>query len=101
MNSREKGKRGEREFAKAMTELGIPSRRGVQHCGGEDSPDVRCDLPGYHFEVKRTEKLRIWDAVAQAEGDCGANVPVVAHRANGKDWVVVLRLEDFVRLAKP
>jgi Holliday junction resolvase len=39
--SREKGKRGELELAAELRRLfGIEARRGVQYCGGGDSPDV-------------------------------------------------------------
>ena len=55
MNSLEKGKRGEREAAKAMAEhLGCVAKRGVQYQGGVDSPDVVHNIAGLHVEVKRT-----------------------------------------------
>lgn len=98
-SSREKGKRGEREFAEALRGLGVEARRGAQHRGGEGSPDVVTSLDGFHFEVKRTEKLSLWPSVEQAKRDAGQGVPVVAHRANRREWIAILRLEDFVELA--
>lgn len=73
--------------------------RGAQHRGGPDAPDVRTTIDGVHFEVKRTEALRLWDALAQAVADAGNNVPVVLHRSNGKPWIAVVRLDDLPRLA--
>ena len=58
--SRNKGQRGEREFASELRRLfGIDARRGVQYCGGADSPDVITDFDEIHFEVKRTERLSL------------------------------------------
>lgn len=58
-----------------------------------------CEGLGFvHFEVKRTESLSIYTAMAQAMIDCGAKVPVVAHRRNNKDWLCVLRADDLLDL---
>ena len=58
VNSKQKGARGEREFAKFLTDRGYPATRGVQYQGGPESPDVVCKpLSRYHFEVKYTEKF--------------------------------------------
>ena len=99
--SRDKGKRGEREVAEFLRSHGIAARRGVQYQGGPDSPDVAHDIDGLHFEVKRTEKFRLYDALEQAIGERkDGDIPVVWHRSNGRPWVVVLRAEDFLALAK-
>ncbi len=96
-NSREKGARGEREFARLLREhYTVDARRGVQYKGGPDSPDVE-GIPGIHFEVKRTERLSLYEAMAQAERDCGDRVPVVAHRRNGKEWLLIIREKDVNR----
>lgn len=98
MMSKRKGKTGEREVAELLRQAGFAARRGQQFSGGGDSPDVVHDLPGVHIEVKRTERLAMWDALAQAGRDAppGA-VPTVFHRANGKPWVVVLDAAAFLR----
>lgn len=101
-SSREKGKRGEREFATALVKRGFDgARRGQQYRGGEHSADVVCaELSPLHFEVKRTEALRLWEALEQAERDAGqGEIPVVAHRANDRPWVVILKLDDLLTLA--
>lgn len=98
-NSNRKGKAGERELARELTRLfGLECRRGQQHKGGADSPDV-VGIPGVHWEAKRVERLNLADAMAQAIRDAGESVPVVAHRRNRGEWLVTLRLDDLPRLA--
>lgn len=110
MNSRTKGKVGELEFAALLREHGYENaRRGQQHRGGGDSPDV-IGLPGFHPEVKRTERFHLYDAVDQARRDSDGTglVPIVAHRCNNDrragscrgDWLFVLGAADFFRLLK-
>lgn len=98
--SREKGERGEREAAAEIRRLfGVEARRGVQYHGGPDAPDVRTAIDGVHFEVKRRESFRLQAALAQAIADASDKVPVVLHRANGKPWVAIVRLDDLPQLA--
>ena len=97
--SKNKGKRGELECAAELRRLfGVDAQRGVQYRGGTDSPDVITDFEGIHFEVKRTERLSLYPAMQQAVNDCGGRIPVVCHRANGKEWLAVVRLNDLPRL---
>jgi len=97
-NSRDKGKVGEREVAALLREYGYEGKRGVQYQGGTDSPDVQ-GLPGIHIEVKRTEALQLWSAMAQAKEDAApGSVPTVWHRPNQKDWVVILDAREFMKL---
>ncbi|MFC6592386.1 hypothetical protein ACFP81_10545 [Deinococcus lacus] len=96
--SREKGKRGEREFAKALTAAGFEARRGVQFAGGQDSPDVACQELvelGYHIEVKRYATCQMFSPamvaawVAQAQADAGTRTPIIAHRWDRqREWWV-------------
>lgn len=99
MNSREKGKRGERQWRDELRANGYAARRGQQFCGSADSPDVVCDaLPWVHFEVKAVEKLNIEDAMQQARRDGVGKVPVVAHKRNFSTWLVTMDAETFFRL---
>lgn len=98
INSKQKGNRGERELAAFLKDHGIDARRGQQFSGSPDSPDVVHDIPGIHIEVKRTERLSLYKALQQAREDCGEDVPTVWHRANRKQWVVILDAEDFLRM---
>ena len=95
--SREKGKRGEREIASILREYGYDARRGVQYKGGQDSPDV-IGLPGTHIEVKRTERLNLYDALSQSKADAGDDMPIVIHRKNNAEWVVIQPLSDWINL---
>lgn len=96
--SRDKGKRGERELAGILRGYGYSAGRGRQYRGGADSPDV-AGLPGIHIEVKRTERLSLYDAMAQARADAaGRAMPAVFHRRNDCPWLVVMTLEDWIAL---
>ena len=98
--SRQKGKRGEREAAAAIqAALKIDARRGQQFSGSEESPDVVTSLDKIHIEVKRTESLRMWDALSQAESDSGSKLPVVLHRKNKKRWVAICYLDDLLEVS--
>jgi len=98
--SRNKGAQGEREWARFLTDHGFPAHRGRQYHGGAGTPDVAGGIPGTHAEVKRCERLNLYAALEQVTGDAGDSMPYVAHRRNGKPWVVVMRAEDFVKLCK-
>jgi Holliday junction resolvase len=101
MNSREKGKRGERAWRDALREAGFDARRGQQFSGSPESPDVVCDdLWWMHFEVKCVERLNIEDAMDQARRDAGGAVPVVAHKRRHRRWLVTLEAKDFFRLLR-
>jgi Holliday junction resolvase len=102
MISKRKGKTGELEVAALLREYGFEGKRGVQYQGGKDSADVT-GLPGFHIEVKRTEKLNLEAAMAQARADCEdrtVNTPVVFHRKNKNDWVVILDVHAFLNRVK-
>lgn len=100
MNSRDKGKRGERLWAEFLRDHGwTQARRGQQYRGGEDSPDVVEGIPGTHCEVKFRESLNIYAAMHQAQSEARAgNMPYVAHKRNRTQWLVTITGEDFVEL---
>lgn len=101
MNSRQKGCRGEREWASFLRDHGYEAERGQQRAGGKDSPDVKTNMPNIHFEVKRTNRLRLEDAVAQSRRDAGDDeMPVVAYRKDHGKWLVIVDAEDFMTLFK-
>lgn len=101
MNSRQKGKRGELELAHILkTSYGYEARRGQQYCGANGDADV-VGLPGVHIEVKRTERFKLYDAMKQSERDAKDDeIPVVITRKNNEQWVVCIKLEDFIELYK-
>ena len=99
MNSRNKGANGEREAAEFLRAHGFEAKRGQQHAGGVDSPDVITDLP-FHVEVKRVEKLNLESACDQARKDSAGGQWIVLHRKNRKPWLVTLDAETFLNIVK-
>ena len=101
VNSKQKGARGERELAKILREYGYEgAKRSQQYCGANGDADVIDALPGIHIECKRTEKLKLYDAVEQAKNDSKGtqHLPAVFHRKNKGEWVVIMPLEDWMKL---
>jgi Holliday junction resolvase len=99
VNSIEKGKQGEREFARLCRDNGYDCRRGQQY-NGIDGQDV-VGLSGIHVECKRVERLNIYDAMSQAMRDRKTSeIPIVAHRKNNHKWLVTMKAEDWFRLYK-
>ena len=102
INSKRKGKNGELEAAHEISRVfGVEARRGQQFSGGEDSPDVISGIPGVHWEVKRTNRLQIRKAVAQASADAGSEqLPIVLHRWDRGPSQLDVPLEDLPELAR-
>jgi len=98
MNSKSKGARGERELSTKLREHGYDTRRGQQYCGANGDADV-IGLYGVHIECKRTERLNLYEAMAQSIHDARAGeLPAVFSRKNNSDWLVTMRLDDWVSL---
>lgn len=98
INSKDKGKRGEAELARKLTEYGYKSRRGQQYAGANGDPDV-VGLDGIHIECKRVERLNLYDAMAQSIRDARKmEKPAVFHRKNYSEWLVTMRLDDWIEL---
>ena len=101
MNSKRKGKVGELEACAALREhLGVTAHRAQQYCGSAGDADLQTSLAGVHFECKRTENLRLYEAVEQAESESGGKVPVVLHRRNKKPWLAIVPLDRLAELAR-
>lgn len=101
VNSKRKGAAGERELAHKLNEYGFNTRRTVQYNGKAD--DGQADLvglPNIHIEAKRVEKLNLQDAMAQAIHDAKGKLPAVFHRKNHCEWLVTMRLSDWMELYK-
>ncbi len=102
MNSREKGKRGEREFRDVLREAGYcKTFRGVQFRGGRDSPDVICpELPEIHWEVKRSQKSKPLDWMIQANADCRERKPIVVWKRNNSPWIAFITVRDLLEIIR-
>ena len=103
INSIQKGKAGERELAKKLREYGFDCRRGQQYSGVEGEDVV--GLSGIHIEVKRVERLNIYDAVDQAKRDSDYKalpfedkLPAVFHRKNHCEWLVTMPLTAWIEI---
>lgn len=97
-SQREKGKRGELELAHMLQRYGYECRRGQQYSGANGDADV-VGLPGIHIECKRVEKLNLEKAVEQSFNDALPDeLPAVFHRKNREDWMVTMRLDDWMKL---
>ena len=100
INSKRKGAEGERSLARKLKEYGYDTRRSVQYNGKAE--EVQADLlglPNIHIECKRVEKLNIHNAMAQAIHDAkDGELPTVFHRKNNCEWLVTMKLEDWVKL---
>ena len=93
--ARRKGQAGERELAAVLSAMGLPSHRTGQTVGIDGVPDVQT-IPGVHIECKRTEAIRIHDAMSQARCDAMAGtIPVVCHRRNHDRWLLTVALADL------
>lgn len=106
MNSNRKGSAGERELLKLLRGFGFSdaTRNDQRYVGGEGNPDISLTFRGIpiHIEVKRREKLRLFDAVIQATTDADISAfPVVVHRSSRQPWLVTFTLADFFRFAQP
>lgn len=99
-NGKRKGKEGELELARKLQEYGYDAKRSVQYNGKDGQADV-IGLPHIHVEVKRVEKLNIYDAITQAIRDAkNGNLPAVFHRKNRCNWLVTMELDDFMKVYK-
>lgn len=99
INSRRKGAEGERSLAKKLKEYGYDCRRTVQYCGKSGEAADIIGLPGIHIECKRVERLNLEDAMAQSKRDARqGEIPTVMHRKNNCEWLVTMRLDDFMRI---
>lgn len=100
INSKQKGSRGELELANKLKEHGFDCRRSVQYCGSNGDADI-VGLNGIHIECKRVESLSLYKALSQAKSDAkNGDFPVVMHRRNNCEWVVIQPLETWIEMYK-
>lgn len=102
INSKLKGCEGEREFAKLLQKFGYEdAKRGQQFCGINGDADVVGGPEGFHFEIKRVERLNIYDAVEQSKRDAReGEKAIVAHRKNRREWLITMTADSFFEILK-
>jgi len=109
--SRTKGAGGERELCALLSDAFgqvVKRKLGQARDSGHD-----IDLPPFRIEVKRRKRIaNLYEWMGQASNTfCFvlhpdgtktdlSDTPVVALRADGKDWLVVMRLDDWIKLAR-
>lgn len=104
--SRNKGKAGEREVARALREiLGDVVRRCWERAQerGPDAARHDLDVPGWAGEVKRYARIGLhrWWEQAEEQAARSNALPALFHREDGnRQWLVTIRLEDWARLAR-
>lgn len=95
--SRSKGAAGEREVAAIFRAHGFDCDRVPNSGGLRIRGDLYGTLPA-HVEVKRQERLQLWQWLEQASSECGEATPVVAFRRSRGGWYACLPLEALVKL---
>jgi hypothetical protein len=100
INSRAKGKKGEQEFINQHLRPFWPDACRNADQTKTDKNDC-LNAAGCHWQIKRTESLRVWDAIEQAESEAAAtDLPVVAFRRNRSKWFCVLEASELVALLR-
>lgn len=98
VNARDKGKRGENEVCNILTDcLGHKVTRNLEQTrnGGED-----IILGNWSIECKRTERVNLPAYWRQATENARARKPAVVLRWSRGEWLAVVRLTDWIELAR-
>lgn len=102
MNSRRKGKVGEREARDVVRCWWFASDciRAAQS-NGKHSADLLYAGEGVHVEVKRRRRIQASDFMAQAVTDARKEeFPVVLMREDNGGWMVMFRVEDSLNFSR-
>ena len=104
-SQRTKGAGGERELCAILSDaLGqvVKRKLGQARDSGHD-----ISLSPFYIEVKRRKRVALLYEAMQQAGNYPDNLnhpfgprPVVMLRADGKEWLVVMRLDDWIKLAR-
>lgn len=97
VNSREKGKRGERMAAQWLRDNWQCDARRGQQFNGIDGQDVVSSIENLHIEVKFVESLNVQAALDQAYRDAGPKVAIVMHRRKRGPWCIYMRADESRR----
>jgi Holliday junction resolvase len=97
VSARRKGHDAERELVRYLREPGFDVRRNL-----DQARDGGSDVLGFHHfavEVKRCERLRVWEAIDQAAAATQpGQVPLVCFRRSRGDWQALLPLQELLSL---
>ena len=98
--SKRKGRGGELELAETLNAMGYEKVAAGECTSYGHEPDIS-GLWGVHVECKRCERLNISKAMLQSVTDAAKfrdGRPAVFHRRNREQWLVTMRLQDFMRM---
>jgi hypothetical protein len=98
-SERQKGARTENELAaKLSKDLGrvVKRKLGQARDSGDD-----IQVEQFRIESKARKAFSVWGFMDQCQAACGpGDVPVVALRANGRPWLVLMRYEDAIPMIR-
>ena len=97
--SQKKGRAGELELARRLQEYRYEVLPGRAQSYGS-TPDIT-GLPGVHIECKRAQQQNLYAWLEQSRRDADKfhdGLPAVFWRKNRSPWLVVMKLEDWIRL---
>lgn len=106
MKSKRKGKLGELEASKLLTELlGVEWRRSQQVKGTQESADVETVEVDTNLwaEVKRDESTiskKMYDIMKQAEEEAGEKTPFLMSRRNREKWLFVVDEDNLIEFCR-
>lgn len=99
-SQRRKGARGELEVLTLLHAHGWPAAHRNFGSGSRGGGDITAGPAGTVLEVKRHGgRLDLPAAVRQAQAAAGpTDLPVVAHRRDGEEWMATLPLDELLAL---
>lgn len=92
LSCRDKHTRGHREFAALWRKQPLPPLRcshGALDCS---------NLPRLSITVRRTERLRLDEAMSQAALEAQSRLPILAHRSSRQPWRITMDFTTFAVL---
>ena len=104
LNVNQKGKRFELKIAKGLAKRFKTDIKRTPNSGGlsfkGDILTTSGILSEYSWECKNQEKLNIWKALEQSEGDARGTLktPVVVFTKNFENDYIALKYDDFVNI---
>lgn len=102
INSKQKGKRGERYVVNKFKDRGYQCNRTAQFKGNTGRADDIEGIDYIHAEVKFVERLNISDAMTQAIRDNLASdrqaFPTVFHKKNNEELLVTMQFSTWINL---
>ncbi len=104
LNANQKGKRFELRIAKDLAKRFKTDIKRTPNSGGlsfkGDILTTSGILSEYSWECKNQEKLNIWKALQQSEGDARGTLktPVVVFTKNFENDYIALKYDDFVNI---